>query len=180
MFQRNRREIIVITVIIVVVFCLGLSVAGSRDMLNVHYPDQFAVLDDQDFQLEWRSHLVELGSTPGETVMDHYPHGYMLGLSTIFSLNEDNILFTFTEDENILHRAHIENPDLPTFRGVRVGDSFDTAIAQYGTQYDWVDNGNTEDFDAVYGDDNRRCIVFQVRQGKIVRIVLQNDPLIAK
>jgi hypothetical protein len=180
MFQRDRREIMVIVVIIVAVACLGLSVAGSRDKLNIHYPDQFAVLDDQDFQLDWRSHLVELGSTPGETVMKHYPYGSMLGISTIFSLNTDDILFTFTEDENILHRAHIDNPNLPTFRGIRVGDSFDVAIAKYGQQYAWVDNGNTEDFDAVFGDDNSRCIVFQVRQGQIVRIVLQNDPPIVK
>jgi hypothetical protein len=180
MFQQNRREIVIIVVIIVVAFCLGLSVAGSRDSLNVHYPDQFAVLDDEDFELAWRNHEIHVGSTPGETVMELYPFGYMLGISTIFSLNEDNILFTFTEEENILHKAHIENPDLPTYRGIRVSDPFDLAVEQYGEQYAWVDNGNPDDFDAVYGSDNSRCIVFQVRNGVITRIVLQNDPVTAK
>ncbi|HQA49786.1 MAG: hypothetical protein ACOX6F_02085 [Syntrophomonadaceae bacterium] len=178
MFQQNRREMVIITVIITIAFALGLFVASSRDSLNIHYPDKFAVLDDADFDLAWRDHELHIGSTPGETVMEYYPFGYMLGFSTIFTLNEDHILLTFTEDENILHRAHIENPALPTYRGIRVNDPFDLVVEQYGEQYAWVDNGNPDDFDAVYGSDNSRCIIFQVRQGLVRRIVLQNDPLI--
>jgi len=70
-------------------------------------------LTDQDFQLIWRDYTLNIGSTPGETIMEYYPDGYMLGLSTVFSLSKDNILFTFTEDENILHRAHIETLPCP-------------------------------------------------------------------
>lgn len=180
MFKQNQREIKIIAIIIAAAACIGAMVAGSKEPLNIHYPEQFAVLADEDFQLTWQDHTLDIGSTPGETVMDYYPDGYMLGLSTIFSLNKDNILFTFTEDENILHRVHIENPDLPTSRGIRVGDSFESVIERYGSQYAWVDNGQADDFDAVYGSDNSRCIVFQVRDGLIKRIVLQNDPLLVK
>lgn len=176
MFQQNRREMKIIAVIIAAAACIGAIVAVNTEPLNVHYPDQFAVLTDQDFQLIWKDHTLNIGSTPGEAIMEFYPYGYMLGISTIFSLNKDDILFTFTEDENILHKAHIENPALPTARGVHVGDSFQTVIDSYGNQYGWVDNGQADDFDAVYGDDNSRCIVFQVREGVIKRIVLQNDP----
>ncbi|HQA50567.1 MAG TPA: hypothetical protein PLM20_01480 [Syntrophomonadaceae bacterium] len=180
MFEQNRREIKIIAVIIAAAACIGAMVAFTREPLNIHYPDQFAVLTDQDFQLVWRDHTLSVGSTPGEVVMEFYPDGHMLGLSTIFSLNEDDILLTFTEEENILHRAHIENPALPTSRGIHVGDSFQSVIDRYGNQYAWVDNGNSDNFDAVYGSDNSRCIIFQVREGLIKRIVLQNDPLIHK
>jgi hypothetical protein len=36
--------------------------------------------------------------------------------STNFQLSEDHVLFTFSEEENILQKAHIENPDYLTFR----------------------------------------------------------------
>lgn len=180
MFNQNRREVLIIIIIVAVTACLGLSVAGSRDSLNIHYPDQFAVLDDEDFQLGWRDHTVNIGSTPAETVMEYYPFGYMLGISTIFSLDKDNVLFTFTEEENILQKAHIDNPDIFTYRGIQVSDPFNLVVKQYGEQYAWVDNGSPDDFDAVYGSDNSRCIVFQVRDGLVKRIVLQNDPLTTK
>ena len=176
MFGQNRRELKIIAVVIVVVACIGALVAFTQEPLNIHYPDEFAVLTDQDFQLIWRDYTLNNGSTPGETIMEYYPDGYMLGLSTVFSLSKDNILFTFTEDENILHRAHIENPALSTSRGVHVGDSFQLVIDRYGNQYAWVDNGQADCFDAVYGSDNSRCIIFQVREGLVKRIILQNDP----
>lgn len=176
MFEQNRREIKIIAIIIAIAACIGAVVACTREPLNIHFPEQFAELSDQDFVLVWRDHTLNVGSTPGETVMEYYPDGHMLGLSTIFSLNNDGILFTFTEDENILHRAHIENPALSTSRGVHVGDSFQLVIDRYGNQYAWVDNGQADCFDAVYGSDNSRCIIFQVREGLVKRIILQNDP----
>lgn len=169
MSKLSHRDILFIIVVLAVCVFVDLFVIDSKD-------GQLAVLDDQDFRLEWRSHAVQIGSTPGQTVMEYYPYGYMLDNSTIFNLAEDHVLFTFSEEENILQKAHIENPDLPTFRGIRVGDSFDSVIDQYGQQYARVDSDSADDFDAVYGSVNSRCIVFQVRHGQVKHIVLQDIP----
>lgn len=175
--QQNRREAIAIIIIIFITAIIGGLVVNSRVQLNYHYPDQFLLLEDGDFKLTWQQHAVQIGSTPGEEVMKQFPQGHMLGISTIFSTTPDNsLLFTFTEKDNIVYKAHIESADLTTSRGVRAGDSFNKAIQLYGESYAWVDAGQSEDFDAVYGSDNSRCIVFQVRNGLIQRIVLQNDP----
>lgn len=173
MSKLSRRDILFIIIVLAVCVFVDLFVADRKD-------SQLVVLDDQDFQLDWRSHSVQIGSTPGETVMEYYPYGNMLDTSPIFNLAEDNVLFTFSEEENILQKAQIENPDLPTFRGIRVGDSFDSVIDQYGQQYAKVDSDSADDFDAVFGSDNSRCIVFQVRQGQVKHIVLQSIPNIVK
>lgn len=170
MSKLSRRDIIFIIIVLAVCVFVDLFVADSKD-------GQLAVVDDQDFQLDWRSHSVQIGSTPVETVMEYYPYGYMLDTNTIFNLAEDNVLFTFSEEGKILQKAQIENPDLPTFRGIRVGDSFDSVIDQYGQQYAKVDSDSADNFDAVYGSDNSRCIVFQVRHGQVKHIILQNVPI---
>jgi len=64
MFGQNRRELKIIAVVIVVVACIGALVAFTQEPLNIHYPDEFAVLTDQDFQLIWRDYTLNIGSTP--------------------------------------------------------------------------------------------------------------------
>lgn len=173
----TRREYRAVIVIVILAALIGLYVISTRSALNMEYPDQFLVLADSDFILEYNGHAIQIGQTPGEEVMAVFPEGKMLGISTVFSAGTDKILFTFTEDENIVHKVHIESPNLATSRGSQVGDSFAAVTNAYGDDYAWVNAGNRKDFDAIYGTDNNRCIVFQVRDDKVQRIILQLDPV---
>lgn len=172
----TRKEYRAIVFIVILAALIGLYVVSTRSSLNMEYPEHFLVLADSDFTLDYDGHAIQIGETPGEKVMSIFPEGKMLGISTVFSAGTDKVLFTFTEDENIVHKVHIESPNLPTSRGSKVGDSFAAVIDAYGEDYAWVNAGNSNDFDAVYGIDNKRCIVFQVRDNQVQRIILQLDP----
>lgn len=175
--HETRREYRAIIIIVILAALIGLYVVSTRSTLNIEYPEQLLVLADSDFTLNYNGYTIQIGQTPGEKVMSIFPEGKMLGISTVFSAGTDKILFTFTEDENIVHKVHIESPNLPTSRGSQVGDSFAAVTDAYGDNYAWVNAGNRSDFDAVYGTDNNRCIVFQVRDDKVQRIILQLDPV---
>lgn len=174
--KRRGREYWTVALVVTVAAIIGLTVVSSKTPLNIHYPEKLVALEDADFRLTLGDHTFQVGQTPGETIMNALPQGKMLGLSTIYSVDQSRLLFTFTENENIWHKIHIETPQLITARGSRVGDAFAAVKSRYGESYAWVDAGSEDDYDAVYGSDNNRCIVFQVRQGLVQRIILQNDP----
>ena len=95
-------------------------------------------------------------------------------MSTIYRPDNLDCLLTFTEEENILHKAHINDPGLCTSRGIKLGDSMTRVVDTYGKNYASVfESGNQKDIDMVYGYDNNNSIVFQIRNNKVNKIILQ-------
>ena len=172
-----RKEFIVVSIIVVLVFIFGIYISQNQSKLETEYPQQAIELESTDFMLSYNNNTLQIGSSESADVFKVFPHGDMLGLSTIYSPTNLDCLFTFTEHSDILHKVHISDDQLITARGLKVGDSFESVVDKYGNSYAWVHKvGNHEDFDAVYGSDNNCCIVFQVRNGLVTKIILQKDP----
>ncbi|MGI5879724.1 MAG: hypothetical protein ACOX6L_03900 [Syntrophomonadaceae bacterium] len=172
-----RKEFTFVTIIVVLVFIFGIYISQNQAKLETEYPEQNIALDNTDFMLSYNNNTLQIGSSASAAVFNTFPHGEMLGLSTIYSPTDLDCLFTFTEHSDILHKVHISDDQLLTARGVKVGDSFDSVVDKYGKYYSRVHKvDNQEDFDAVYGSDNNRCIIFQVRDGILTKIILQKDP----
>lgn len=172
------KEYRLVVIIVIVAALIGLIAVFSQDKLVTVYPQQFVMLTDDDFRLATSQGIVNVGQSNWDEVTALYPEGKALGMSTIFSPNDLDCLFTFTKHENILHRVHIQTPNISTSRGSKVGDAFENVIALYGQNYAYVySRGHRDDFDAVYGSDNNRSIIFQVRGNKVTKIILQNDPI---
>lgn len=175
----KRKEIYIALGIIIIVFTLALSLAvRGQPQLEEYYPSSNIEFQEQDFTIIANGITLAVGSASFEEVTAAFPQGEPLGMSTIYQPKNTDCLLTFTKKGNILHKIHIGTPELATFRGCKVGDPFSRVIESYGEYYAYVRlAGELHNFDAVYGEDNSRCIIFQVRQDKVVKIILQNDPL---
>ncbi|MDD3852100.1 MAG: hypothetical protein PHD40_00415 [Syntrophomonadaceae bacterium] len=172
-----RKEFTVVIIIAVLVFIFGVYISQNQAKLVTEYPQQSIELEDTDFMFTYNNNTLKIGSSASADVLKVFPHGEILGLSTIYSPNDLDCLFTFTEHSDILHKMHISDDQIITARGAKVGESFDSVVDKYGQSYASVHKvDNLHDFDAVYGNDNNRCIVFQVRGGLVTKIILQKDP----
>jgi len=172
-----RKEFTFVTIIVVLVFIFGIYISQNQAKLETEYPQHAIELENTDFMLSYNNNTLQIGSSASTDVFNVFPQGEMLGLSTIYSPTNLNCLFTFTEHSDILHKVHISDDQLKTAREVTVGDSFESVVDKYGKSYSWVHKvDNSEDFDAVYGSDHNCCIVFQVRNGLVSKIILQKDP----
>ncbi|MEN6325656.1 MAG: hypothetical protein ABFD18_05550 [Syntrophomonas sp.] len=132
------------------------------------------VLDEQDFLVKIGQNNLSIGTSTRDEVLKIFPQGKTLGMSTIYKPKNSDCLLTFNRDEEILQKLHILSQDIPTKRGVKVGDSFTLVKEKYGPNYSSVGYpGKPKDFDAVYGAGNN--IIFQVRDDKVKAIILQYE-----
>ncbi|NLB88423.1 MAG: hypothetical protein GX790_04235 [Syntrophomonadaceae bacterium] len=178
--MKMKKEYLIILITVVLVYAFGFYIANNQDPLDIVYPNEDAILDSNDFLVEFANGKLAIGSSSWEEVVQVFPEGKMLGMSTIYSPANIDALLTFTEDENILCRLHITDPSIATSRNIKTGDSFSKVVETYGPNYASVSKrGNKDDFDAVYYcKENDNSIVFQIRNNVVERIVLQNDPVI--
>lgn len=178
--MKIKTQYLIIIATIILVYTFGFYIAYDQDPLDIVYPSESAILDSNDFLVEFASGKLSIGSSSWEEVMKVLPDGKILGMSTIYSPANIDILLTFTEDENILCKLHITDPDIATSRNVKIGDSFSKVVECYGPNYATVSKrGDRDYFDAVYyNDENNHSIVFQVRNNVVERIVLQNEPIL--
>lgn len=177
--MRFKNQYLIIITIVVVVYALGFYIANNQEPLDIMYPSEDTILNNDDFLVSFPKGELEIGSSSWEVVEQVLPEGKILGMSTIYSPQNIDCLLTFTEDENMLCKLHISDASIVTNRNVKVGDEFSVVIGAYGNNYASVSKkGNKTDFDAVYGADNSNSIVFQVRDNKVSKIILQKDPIL--
>lgn len=172
----RRKEYAIIAAILIVTGAIGLAVRFTQPEVVINYPAQDAVLSMDDFTIKKDSGEVIVGVSSWDQVTAVFPHGETLGLSTIYRPPAQDCLLQFTEDENILNMMHISSDNYVTSRGVKVGDSFAAAEANYGPDYAKVTRQDKLNyFEAVYGSGNKNDIVFQVQDDKVVKIILQHE-----
>ncbi len=163
-----------IILIVLIVSVIGLAVRFTQPPLCIDYPEQDTILAMEDFTVRNGNGEVTVGFSSWDEAITVFPGGESLGLSTIYRPESDNCLLQFTEEENILDKMHIYGDQLTTNRGIKIGDSFDTAEACYGPDYARVTRADRQGyFEAVYGCGNNKDIVFQVQDQKVVKIILQ-------
>lgn len=175
--MRNKYQYLIIIAIVVIVYTFGFYIANNQEPLEIIYPSENTILDDGDFIITLPQGQVKVGSSSWEEIENILPSGKILGMSTIYSSNDTDCLFTFTKHENILSKIHISDSSIETNRQIRVGDAFDKVIAAYGSNYASVSKVNNKaDFDIVYGADHTSDIFFHIRDNIVAKIILQNEP----
>ncbi|MBC7075461.1 MAG: hypothetical protein H5T98_05215 [Syntrophomonadaceae bacterium] len=170
----QRKEYYIVLLVVAVAVIIGSAIASSRSQLEVIYPEKETVLSPQDFVIDTDLGTLYIGNSTWNEVKNIFPQGKILGMSTIYRPENLECLLTFSEDENILQKMHIDTKTISTSRGIRLEDPFARVIEAYGENCAYVRlQGETSNFDAVYGNDDN--IVFQVRNGKVKRIILQKQ-----
>ena len=176
MFKAFKREYKYLTIIIIITAIIGLIVRFSQPAVEIAYPESDAILTGQDFTIKTDHSEVTIGISRWEQVISAFPEGETLGLSTIYRPAAHDCLLTFTEDENILNKMHIDSNHYVTNRGIKVGDPFSSVEASYGKNYAQLTTKAKPDyFEAVYGSGNINNIVFQVQDNKVAKIILQHE-----
>jgi hypothetical protein len=117
-----------------------------------------------------------MGKSTWDEVALVYPEGKNLGMSTIFRPKRHNCLLTFSEDENILIKMHIDGNEPASPRGVRVGDGYTLVEEYYGEDYTLImKTGNDNDFDMVYGKNRVNSVTFKIKDLQVNRIIVQRE-----
>lgn len=179
LFNFLRKEYVMVIFLVIIAAIIGLAVRFSQPGIEIVYPEQDTELAVQDFVIKTENGEITIGVSSWEEVVSLFPAGEMLGLSTIYRPAAGDCLFTFTEDENILNKMHIDTDHYITNRGIKVGDSFSAIEKQYGMNYARVISKEKPDyFEAVYGTENN--IVFQIQNNHVEKIILQHDISVQK
>ncbi|HZK43568.1 MAG TPA: hypothetical protein VFC73_04700 [Syntrophomonadaceae bacterium] len=177
--MKKRNQYLIVIAIIVLVYSFGFYIAKNQEPLEVTYPNEDAILDNEDFMINFPDGKLAVGLSDWFEVENVLPEGKMLGMSTVYSPKDIDCLLSFTKKENILYKLHLENTDIITNRNIKTGDPFSKVIDAYGPNYSSVSKkGNKNNFDATYGADNNNNIVFQVRNNVVNKIILQSNPIL--
>ena len=175
--MNKRYQYLIVIMIVVVVYAFGFYIANHQDPLDIVYPDTDTILGKNDFLVDFSTGQLKIGISDWDEVVQVLPQGKMLGMSTIYSPENLDILLTFTEDENILCKLHISDSSIMTNRAIKVSDPFSKVVEAYGPNYASVSKkGDKDNFDAAYGADNSTSIIFQIRNNLVSKIILQRDP----
>ena len=174
MQRGKKKEYALIIFIVILIAGAAYYISKDHAQLQTVVSKNQVLLDEQDFLVKIDRNNLSIGTSTQDEVLKILPQGKTLGMSTIYKLESPDCLLTFNKDGKILQKLHIYSQDIPTKRGIKVGDSFALVIEKYGPNYSSVGYpGKPKDFDAVYGADNN--IVFQVRNDKVKAIILQKE-----
>jgi len=169
-----KKEYLIVLCLIAVVSTIGLIVANNQRDLEVSYPSEDTVLQDNDYTISVNGQEVTVGSASWEDTVKVFA-GETLGMSTVYRPDEYNCCLTFSKHANKLIRIHINTNQIATNRGARVGDTFATVEKLYGPNYSKVwEKGKPQHFDAAYGVDTNHSVVFKVRSNLVETIVIQS------
>jgi hypothetical protein len=173
MTNKDRKEAIIVIVMVGLALTVGLLSSLHQPVLSVK-AEKAQNLAVNDFVLKIHNEQLIVGKSSWSEATAVFPHGRTLGMSTVYSADPEKYLLTFTEKENILCKADIYSSDIKTFRNITVGMDFDRVKSAYGDNYTKISsNHNPSDFDVVYGSQN--CLVFNIRNNMVDRIVIQRD-----
>jgi len=162
--------------LVVVVFALGFYISSRHPRVDIICPEHDTVLSEEDYRVDTGKGLLVLGRSTWDEVGRIYPQGKSLGMSTIFRPDQPDCLLTFSEDENILVKLHIDGPELPSPRGAAAGDDYKLVEAQYGKDYTLIKSTDGSNyFDMVYGKNRENSVTFKIRHNKVDRIIIQRE-----
>lgn len=174
MQRGKKKEYALIIFFVVLIAGAAYYISQDHVRLQTVIAKNQVMLDEQDFLIKIGQHNLSIGTSTRAEVLKIFPQGKTLGMSTIYKPENSDCLLTFNRDEEILQKLHIFSQDIPTNRGVKVGDSFNLVTEKYGPNYSSVGYpGKPKDYDAVYGTGNN--IIFQVRDDKVNAIILQYE-----
>ena len=177
--MKNKYQYLIVIAIVVIVYTCGFHIAYDQEALDIIYPEEFTSLATDDFTIKSANGNIIVGNSTFEDVEKAFPNGKILGMSTIYSLGQEDCLFSFTKKENTLNKIHISNNNIATSKGIQVGDSFAKVVEAYGSNYASVSKCNNKtDFDIVYGAEHTSNIFFHIRSETVAKIILQNEPVL--
>lgn len=172
----NRKGNMYVGIIVVLVFAFGFYISSRSPRVEIITPEKDTILSEQDYQVDTGNGILTMGKSNWDEVSSVYPEGKNLGMSTIFRPERHNCLLTFSEDENILIKMHIDGDEPPSSRGVRVGDTYNLVQEHYGNDYTLIKNtGNDKEFDMVYGENRSNSITFKIQNQRVNRIIVQRE-----
>jgi len=173
MASNRAKEYTAVLVITLMTAALGLYLSNRHDKLVVEKPRQEIALKIADYTFQTSRGPVTVTESSYKEITALYPRGKTLGMSTVYRPDDVNLLFTFTEDSNILTKLDIKTPSAITARNVKVGDSFDQVVKAYGSNYrkSYLSK-SPEVFDVAYGKDN--YLVFKINRGIVDKIVFDS------
>ncbi len=173
-----KKEYLYVSLAIILVISIAVLVASRSPEIDIVYPEERLVLQPEDFVVNTDNHQLTVGQTNWDEAIKIFPDIKRLGGSTVYHPEAFPMYLTFSEDENILIAVHIFGDSAATSRDITVGDSPEKAVQQYGKNYvrfSVEDSGN-EDYDMLYGENNGNTVIFQVRNDKITKIIIQHIP----
>ena len=172
----NKKGYMYVAIIFVLVFALGFYISSRSPGVEISTPEKDTILSEQDYQVDTGNGILTMGKSTWDEVSSVYPQGKDLGMSTIFRPERHNCLLTFSEDENILIKMHIDGNEPASPRGVSVGDPYNLVEEHYGKYYTLIKNaGNDKDFDMLYGENRSNSITFKIKNQRVNRIIVQRD-----
>ncbi len=175
--MKNKYQILCVIAIVVIVYTVGFYIANHQEPLEIVYPPEDTILSIDDFTVNLPQGQVMVGSFAWDEVKHILPNGKTLGRSTIYSPVDFDCLFTFSKKGNILSKIHISEQQVSTSRNICIGDNFDKVVTAYGENYSYVSKvGDTTNFDVAYGADNDSSIFFHIRDNKVNKIIVKNEP----
>jgi hypothetical protein len=172
----NKKGYMYVSIIFVLVCTFGFYISSRSPRVEIITPEKDTILSEQDYQVDTVNGILTVGKSTWDEVASVYPEGKNLGMSTIFRPERHNCLLTFSEDENILVKMHIDGDEPASPRGVRVGEPYYLVKVPYGDDYTLIKNtGNDKDFDMVYGENRSNSITFKIKNQQVNRIIIQRE-----
>lgn len=167
----DKRESLVVLFIVVASVLVFAFISRSAPHTQYIYPPQQTVLTAQDMMLTGPGGSITVGSTTYDEIKAVYPEGKDLGRSTIYHPAGLGLWLTTTRAEDVLIRICTTDPDIPTARGIKAGDSFEQVVASYGPNYSraYTDKDPNK-FDASYGSE--QYILFRVEDNTVQQIMI--------
>ncbi len=172
----NKKGSIYVAIIVVLIFSFGFYISSSSPRVEIITPEKDTILAEQDYHVDTGNGILIMGKSSWDEVSSVYPMLKDLGMSTIFRPDRHNCLLTFTEEDNILVKIHIDGNTPASSRGVRVGDPYSLVEEHYGKYYTLIKNtGNDKDFDMVYGKSRGNSVTFKIKDQQVNRIIIQRE-----
>ncbi len=171
-----KKEYMYVSLLIIMVISIAVFVGGQSSTIEIEYPEERLVLQPSDFVINTDKDHLTVGQTDWEEAMNVFPDGKKLGGSMVYHPDGLPVYLTFSEDESILIAVHVFGTGLATSRGITVGDSPDKAIQQYGPNYVRFSekDSDNKDYDMLYGQNDGNTVIFQIRDAKISKIIVQH------
>lgn len=172
----NQRQYVLVLSLVAIVVAFGLWTASRAPDLQVQIPKGQNDIQSGDMQVQTSSGTVTVGESTPDEIAAQFPNGKTLGMSTVYFDQSQGCTFTFTKLDKLMV-MHIENPQLSTARGIKVGDTLEPAVIMaYGADYGYAKKpGSNQVIDVAYGDNNG-AVIFQVRDNVVTKIIIQKEP----
>lgn len=165
-----------VVALVIIVFAFGFYISSRHPRVEIICPEHDTMLSEEDYQINTGNGILTMGRSTWDKVTRIYPRGENLGMSTIFRPDNPDCLLTFSEDENILIKMHIDSSELKSRRGLTVGDTPLLVEKQYGKNYTLIRNtADNSEFDMIYGKNRENSITFKFRDDKVDRIIIQRE-----